>query len=250
MTDLIIVKDEGTIRTVRMNRPDKKNALNAPMYDAMATAIATANTNPNIHCVLIAGAPGAFCAGNDLGDFLQAADSGGGLGPSVLHFLHALARSERPIVAAVQGIAVGVGTTMILHCDYAVASTDTRFSTPFVPLGLVPEAASSLIAPRLMGHRRAFSLLVMGRPMTAMQAKECGLVNDIVEPAEVEAAALKAAREIAALPPQAVMASRNLLRGSPAEIVERIDDEARVYLDRLRTPEARAALDAFFKRKK
>jgi enoyl-CoA hydratase/carnithine racemase len=246
----IIIKDEGAVRVVRMNRPDKKNALNAPMYDALTKAIGDANSDTGIRCVLIAGAPGAFCAGNDLQDFLRAATGEGGLGDSVVHFLYALARAQKPLVAAVQGVAVGIGTTMLLHCDYVVAGSDARFSTPFVHLGLVPEAASSLLAPRLMGHRRAFSLLVMGRPMTAMQAKECGLVNDIVEPAEVEAAALKAAREIAALPPQAVMASRNLLRGSPAEIVERIDDEARVYLDRLRTPEARAALDAFFKRKK
>ena len=155
----------GPIRTVRMNRPDKKNALTAAMYQAMAVALESANVHKDIRCVVIAGAPGAFSAGNDLAEFAQAASSGEGLGTPVIRFLHALARSERPLVAAVQGLAVGVGTTMLLHCDHVVAGTDARFSTPFVNLGLVPEAASSLLAPRLMGHRRAFELLVMGRPL-------------------------------------------------------------------------------------
>ena len=148
-----------------MNRPEKKNALTSAMYDAMAEAIETASGASPIRCVVIAGAPGAFSAGNDLGDFMKAATGGEGLGNAVLRFLYALARAERPLVAAVQGVAVGIGTTMMLHCDYAVAASDARFSTPFVALGLVPEAASSLLAPRLMGHRRAFELLVMGKPL-------------------------------------------------------------------------------------
>ena len=156
--------------------------------------------------MVIAGAPGAFSAGNDLAEFSQAATSGEGLALPVIRFLHALARSERPLVAAVQGLAVGVGTTMLLHCDHVVAGTDARFSTPFVNLGLVPEAASSLLAPRLMGHRRAFELLVMGRPLDAAAAQACGLVNAVVPPGDVEAEAMKAARHIAALPAEAVAA--------------------------------------------
>src|ERR1044071_7250021 len=161
MTDQVIIKDEGAVRTIRMNRPEKKNALTGVMYDAMAEAIETAGSNANVGSILIMGVPGAFSAGNDLGDFMKAAMGGEGLGNSVMRFLYALARAERPLVAAVQGVAVGIGTTMMLHCDYAVAASDARFSTPFVALGLVPEAASSLIAPRVMGHRRAFELLVM-----------------------------------------------------------------------------------------
>ena len=194
--------------------------------------------------------PGAFCAGNDLQDFMKAATGGEGLGNSVIRFLHALARSPRPLVAAVQGVAVGIGTTMCLHCDYVVAGDDARFSTPFVNLGLVPEAASSLLAPRLMGQRRAFALLVMGEPLDATAARACGLVNDVVAAERSGAAAMKAAQQIAALPPEAVAISRRLMRGPPDEIVARIDEEAEEFKRRLKSPEARAAFEAFLTRKK
>lgn len=250
MTDLIQISDDRGVRLIRMNRADKKNALNAPMYDAMAEAIERTATHRAIRCLMIAGAPGAFCAGNDLKDFQQAARDDGGLGDSVIRFLHALAGNEKPLVAAVQGVAVGIGTTMLLHCDYVVAGTDARLSTPFVSLGLFPEAASSLLMPRLMGHRRAFALLVMGQPLNAEQAKECGLVNAVAAPAEVDALAMTAAVQIAQLPPDAVTLSRQLMRGAPDEIHKRIDDEAEQFRVRLRSDEARAALDAFFARKK
>jgi len=168
----------------------------------------------------------------------------------VIRFLHALARSERPLVAAVQGLAVGVGTTMLLHCDHVVASADVRFSTPFVNLGLVPEAASSLLAPRLMGHQRAFELLVMGRPLDAAAALTCGLVNAVVPPADVEVEAMKAAHHIAALPAEAVAASRRLMRGSPDEVVAHIDEEVRLFKQRLQSAEAQAAFKAFLDRKR
>jgi enoyl-CoA hydratase/carnithine racemase len=250
MGDLVIVTDDGPIRTVRMNRPEKKNALTMAMYDAMAEAIESAAQNPALRCLLIAGAPTVFCAGNDIGDFIKMATGEGALGAPILRFLYALARCETPLVAAVQGNAVGVGTTMLLHCDHMVAADNARFATPFVGLGLVPEAASSLIAPRLMGQRRAFSLLVMGRPLSAEEAKAAGLVNTVVPPGAVEAEAMKAAREIAALPPQGVLASRRLMRGNPEEIVARIDAEAEMFKTRLQSAEARAAFEAFLTRKK
>lgn len=250
MTDQVIVKDEGAIRTIRMNRPDKKNALTAAMYAAMAEAIESAGGASPIRCILMMGAPGAFSAGNDLSDFMKAATGGEGLGNSVLRFLHSLARSERPLVAAVQGVAVGIGTTMMLHCDYAVAASDARFSTPFVALGLVPEAASSLIAPRLMGHRRAFELLVMGKPFNGEEAKAVGLVNQVAAAGEVEAEAMKAAQAIAALPPEGVAIARRLMKGAPDEIAKRIDEEAAQFKMRLGSPEARKALEAFLSRKK
>src|SRR5215212_7649967 len=250
MTDPVIVTDDGRVRTIRMNRPEKKNALTSAMYDAMAEAIEGASGSSPIRCVLIAGAPGAFSAGNDLGDFMKAATGGEGLGNAVLRFLYALARAERPLVAAVQGVAVGIGTTMMLHCDYVVAASDARFSTPFVALGLVPEAASSLLAPRLMGHRRAFELLVMGRPLDAVAAQACGLINAVVPPGDVEAEAMKAARHIAALPAEAVAASRRLMRGPPDETVARIDEEVRLFRQRLQSAEAQAAFDAFLNRKR
>jgi enoyl-CoA hydratase/carnithine racemase len=250
MTDEVIVKDDGAIRTIRMNRPDKKNALTAAMYDAMAAAIETAGGSSPIRCIVIMGMPGAFSAGNDLGDFMKAAMGGEGLGNDVLRFLHALARCERPLVAAVQGVAVGIGTTMLLHCDYAVAASDARFSTPFIALGLVPEAASSLIAPRLMGHRRAFELLVMGKPLSGEEAKAAGLVNQVAPADQVDAEALKAAQAIAALPSEGVAISRGLMKGAPDEIVKRIDEEATQFKMRLGSPEARKALEAFLTRKK
>jgi enoyl-CoA hydratase/carnithine racemase len=250
MTDLVIVSDEGPVRIVRMNRPEKKNALTAAMYEAMSVAFEQAGQNPNVRCLLIAGQPSAFTAGNDLADFLAASNKVGSLGPPIVHFLHTLARCERPLVAAVRGNAVGIGTTMTMHCDHVVAGTDARFSTPFVSLGLVPEAGSSLIAPRLMGHARAFSLLVMGRPMNAEEAKAAGLVNTVAAPDEVEAEAMKAAQEIAALPSQAVLESRRLLRGSPEEAVARIDEEVAIFNARLQSPEARTAFEAFLNRKR
>jgi enoyl-CoA hydratase/carnithine racemase len=250
MGDLVIVTDDGPVRTVRMNRPEKKNALTMAMYDAMAEAIENAAQNPALRCLLIAGAPAAFCAGNDIGDFVKMATEEGALGAPILRFLYALARCGLPLVAAVQGNAVGVGTTMLLHCDHVVAADNARFATPFVGLGLVPEAASSLLAPRLMGQARAFSLLVMGRPLTADNAKAAGLINTVVAADAVEAEAMKAAREIAALPPQGVLASRRLMRGNPEEIVVRIDAEAELFKTRLQSAEARAAFEAFLTRKK
>jgi enoyl-CoA hydratase/carnithine racemase len=250
MTNLVQIEDDGGIRTVRMNRPDKKNALTAEMYDAMAAALTGTKTDPAVRCVMFAGVPGAFCAGNDLDEFRQAAADGEGLGEPVLRFLHALAYCERPLVAAVDGLAIGIGTTMLLHCDYVVASRTARFATPFVSLGLVPEAASSLLAPRLMGPRRAFALLVMGEPLDADLALSAGIVNTIADSAEVEAQALAAARKIAALPAEAVLAARRLIRGAPEELAERIDLEADFFRERLQSPEAQAAFAAFFARKR
>lgn len=249
MSDLV-VSDDGSIRTLRMNRPAKKNALTLAMYDAMADAIERTGTDRAIRCLVLAGAPGSFCAGHDIEDFMRAAGEGGALSPQILRFLYSLARCEKPLVAAVSGVAIGVGTTMLLHCDHVVASADARFSTPFVALGLTPEAASSLIAPRLMGHANAFSLLVMGRPLDAGQAKALGIVNTVAAPAHVEAQAMKAAREISDLPPEAVLAARRLLRGSCEDIVGRIDEEAEAFKVRLKSPEARAAFTGFLTRKR
>jgi enoyl-CoA hydratase/carnithine racemase len=245
----ILVTDDGPVRTIRMNRPEKKNALTLPMYETMAAAIASTATNDEIRCLVMAGAADVFCAGNDIGDFMKMA-TGGGLGQPILDFLYALVRSEKPIVAAVNGNAVGIGTTMLLHCDHVVASTTAKLSTPFVALGLVPEAASSLVAPRLMGHARAFSLLVMGKPLSAQEAKDAGIVNTVTEPAHTDETALAAARTIAALPPQGVLMSRRMMRGSPDEIIKRIDEEAEAFKLRLKSPEAQSAFMAFMTRKK
>jgi len=248
MSEQVLVTDEGGVRVIRMNRPEKKNALTQPMYAEMTRALNEASASAAIRCVMLAGGPGAFCAGSDIGDFQKRVE--GGLESVTIGFLHALARNEKPLVAAVGGLAVGIGATMLLHCDYVVAAKGTNFTTPFTKLGLIPEAASSLLGPARLGHARAFAMLVMGRPLPAEDAKAAGLVNEVVDAAAVEETALAAAREIAALPAGAVALSRKLLRGELDGVVTRIDTEAKHYQERLRSNEARAAFAAFLGRKK
>lgn len=250
MTEHVIVTDEGAVRVIRMNRPDKKNALTHAMYAAMTNALNSANDNDAIRAIVFCGVQGAFTAGNDLQDFLAIATATEGLARPVRDFLPALVHCRKPMVAAVSGIAVGVGTTMLFHCDHVVASNTAKLMTPFTSLGLVPEAASSLLGPRVMGHARAFTFLVMGRPLDALQAKEAGIVNTVVAPEDVDSEAMKAAREIAALPPGAVAASRRLLKGQPEELIARIDEEAELFKERLKSAEARAAFEKFLSKSK
>jgi enoyl-CoA hydratase/carnithine racemase len=248
MSDSVLVTDDGAVRTIRMNRPEKKNALTQPMYAAMTRVLDEAGENPAIRCIVFAGAPGAFSAGSDIADFLKAAE--GGLKPITVDFLKALSRNRKPLVAAVNGLAVGIGTTILLHCDFVVAATGATFSTPFTKLGLIPEAASSLLAPLRMGHARAFAMLVMGRPLTAEEAKAAGIVNTVVEASAVDETAMAAAREIAALPPGAVTLARQLLRSNGDDVAARIDIEVVHFKERLQSDEARAAFSAFLDRKK
>jgi enoyl-CoA hydratase/carnithine racemase len=165
-------------------------------------------------------------------------------------FLKALAYNEKPLIGAVDGIAVGVGTTMLFHCDYVLASTTATFSTPFIHLGLVPEAASSLLAPRTMGHHRAFSMLVMGRTVSADEAREAGFVNEVVSPGHTEVEARKVAREIGELPRDAVALTRKLLKPTREDVLRRMDEESHHFGERLKSDEARNAFSAFFARKK
>jgi enoyl-CoA hydratase/carnithine racemase len=245
----ILIANEGPVRKIRMNRPEKKNALTLAMYEAMAAAIEEATKETAVRCLVLAGAPDVFCAGNDLNDFVAMARSGA-LGAPIVRFLHALARCEKPLVAAVSGAAVGIGTTMLLHCDQVIASESAILLTPFVSLGLLPEAGSSLIAPRLMGHARAFSLLVMGKSLSAEEAKAAGIVNLVVPTAELEMQTLAVAKEIAALPVESVATARSLMRDSVEDIVARIDAEVEAFKIRLASPEAKAAFAAFLNRKR
>ena len=249
MPDFIEVSDEAGIRTIRMSRPEKKNALTQPMYAAMTRALADAQDDDAIRCLVIAGGADAFCAGADIAEFLESAQSGA-LRPATVEFLKAIAHNRKPLVAAVKGLAVGIGVTMLFHCDHVVASTDATFTTPFLKLALIPEAASSLLAPLRMGYARAFSMLVMGRTLSAAEAKEAGIVNSVVEAAAVDGVALQAAREIAALPAGAVAISRALLRGELDAIERQIDTELMHFRERLQSDEARAAFSAFLSRKK
>ena len=246
--DNVLVTDDGAVRTIRMNRPEKKNALTRAMYAAITAALREADTDDAVRCVIIAGAPGAFCAGNDISDFLNASE--GGLDPRGHSFLKTLAACQKPLVAAVGGLAVGVGVTMLFHCDHVVAAANAIFTTPFVKLGLIPEAASTLLAPMRMGYARAFSLLIMGRPLTATQAAEAGIVNMVVDAAQVDSVALQAAQEIAALPRGGVTVARQLMRGHLDAINKQIDAETAHFRDLLRSDEARDAFKAFLARKK
>ena len=248
MTNTIVVTDDGAVRTIRMNRPEKKNALTLAMYTEIARALREADASDAIRCVMLAGAPGAFCAGNDITDFLKASE--GGLNRDTHGFLHTLAGSKKPLVAAVGGVAIGVGVTMLLHCDYVVAGADVTLSTPFLKLGLIPEAASTMLAPMRMGYARAFSLLIMGRPLTAVQAKDAGIVNAVVDAAQVDSVALQAAQEIAALPPKALAVARGLMRRHTGAVIEQIDAETGHFAELLKSDEARGAFQAFLARKK
>jgi enoyl-CoA hydratase/carnithine racemase len=248
MSAPVTVTDDGAVRIVRLNRPEKKNALTLAMYAEMTRALREAEQSEAIRCSLIAGAPSAFCAGNDITDFLNA--SSGGLDPRAHEFLRLLAERQKPLVAAVNGIAIGVGTTMLFHCDHVVASTGATLSTPFLQLGLIPEAGSTLLAPMRMGYARAFSLLIMGRPLSAAEAKDAGIVNTVVDSGDVDATALKAAQEIAALPPKTLAVARRLMRGHLDEVLKQIDTEATHFRDLLQSDEARAAFAAFLSRRK
>lgn len=244
MTDNIELTRRDGVLAIRMNRPDKKNALTAAMYGAMSKAMLEADGDASVGAILFLGLPGVFSAGNDLKDFAAFAMKGN-LGEDVLSFLRALAIAEKPLVAAVDGLAVGVGTTMLLHCDHVLVSDRAKLSTPFVNLALVPEAASSLLAPRIMGHARAFEMLVMGRPLGPDQAVAAGIANAVVPSDVIETAGFAAAAEIAARPREAVRLSRKLIKGDPDEVLKRIDEEALLFAQRLKSAEAQKAFQAF-----
>jgi enoyl-CoA hydratase/carnithine racemase len=252
MTGHLIVTDEGASRVITLRRPEKKNAITQDMYRAMSHAIDTAQNNPAIRCMIITGGSGVFTAGNDLEDFLKdgTADTDAPRASNATKFLYSLAHNVKPIIAAVDGVAIGIGTTMLFHCDYVLASNTATFSTPFIHLGLVPEGASSLLMPRTMGHQRAFATLVMGRTVSAEDARVAGFVNVVVAPGHTEAEARKVAREICALPAEAVAISRKLLKLPPEDLTRRIDQEGHLFGERMRSNEAVAAFKAFFARKK
>lgn len=253
MTGHLIVTDEDATRVITLRRPEKRNAITQEMYRAMSDAIDKAQNNPKIRCIIITGGSGVFTAGNDVEDLLKEGTSNSDASPlasNFTKFLYSLAHNVKPIIAAVDGTAIGIGTTMLFHCDYVLASKTATFSTPFANLGLVPEGASSLLMPRTMGHQRAFAMLVMGRKFTADDARDAGFVNVVVAPGHTEAEARKVAREICALPAEAVAISRKLLKLPPEDMTRRIDQEGHLFAERMRSKEAIGAFKAFFERKK
>jgi len=248
MNDHIVVGTKAGVMTIRMNRPDKKNALTGDMYARMAAAMDEANADKSTHVILILGSPGAFSAGNDIMDFAKAAMTGKRESMAVFDFLERIIMAQKPLIAGVDGLAIGIGTTMLLHCDYVVASNTSRFKTPFVDLGLVPEAGSSLLAPRLMGHQRAFALLAMGQEMSPQDAKAAGFVTQLVDSPDLEITALAAAAEIAEKPRQSLKLSRDLIRGDRSDILARMREEAVLFSERLDSEEAKTAFMAFVAR--
>ncbi|WP_284337801.1 enoyl-CoA hydratase [Comamonas sp. NoAH] len=249
----ILVHTEDGVRTVTLNRVEKKNSITQAMYSAMAEALTSAVDDDAVRVVVLQGDATVFSAGNDIGDFLARQSSNDGLPQQspVFQFLHALADFPKPLIAAVAGPAVGIGTTMLLHCDLVYAGDNAAFSMPFVNLGLCPEAASSLLLPRLMGYQRAAEALLLGEPFMAEAAMEAGLVNRVVPPTEVNAVAQAQAAKLAAKPLSALVETKRLMKsGQRAEIKAQMVEEGQSFGSMLGQPAAREAFTAFMEKRK
>ena len=241
------------VATIEIARPEKKNALTVAMYQAMTDALKAARDDAAVRAVLITGQPGVFTSGNDIEDFMTRAPGQGTdtMDSPVFQFLRALREFDQPVVAAVTGAAVGIGTTLLLHCDFVYVSDEARLAMPFVALGLVPEFASSLLVPQLMGHRRAAEKLLLGDPFTPEQAVECGIANAVLPAGEVLMHARRVAERFNSLPPGAVRESKQLLRApQQAQMLDVIRAEGEIFARRLRSPEAMEAFQAFFQKRK
>lgn len=237
------------VATIEIARPEKKNAITGAMYAQMADALVAAKDDPAVRAVLITGQPGIFTSGNDIEDFMKR-PPGSTESPAFV-FMKALTGCDKPVIAAVTGAAIGIGTTMLLHCDFVYVSDEARLAMPFTSLGLVPEFASSLIVPQLMGNVRAAEKLLLGDPFTGADAVECGIANAVLPAAEVVNHARRIAERFNALPPGAVRDSKRLMRRARSQAtLETIGAEAEVFAARLRSPEAQEAFSAFFQKRK
>jgi enoyl-CoA hydratase/carnithine racemase len=240
--DQVLVSRTDGVCELRLNRPEKRNAITLAMYEALWDALVRAEADDSVRVILFSGAGASFTAGNDLLDFMNQPQTDD---TSTLKFLRLLPRIRKVMVAAVHGSTVGIGVTMLLHCDLVVAARGTRLTMPFVKLGLVPEAGSSLLLPRLVGHQRAAELLLLGSAIDASTAFNYGLVNRVVEDDQLLGEARALARTVAAQPPGALLATKQLLR-SETGVNARIEEELRVFRERLGSVEFRAAAEAFF----
>jgi len=247
MSEPVLVTHAGGVCEVRLNRPEKRNAITFLMYEQLARALSAAQAEQTVRAVLLSGEGASFSAGNDLQDFLS--------GPvfsaahPAMEFLRTLATFGKPLLAAVQGQTVGIGVTMLLHCDLIVAARTAQFTLPFVALGLVPEAGSSLLLPRLIGHQRAAELLLLGQPFNADTAYRLGHVNSVVEERSLLDEARTLARAVAQQPAEALAATRRLLRGDSSELLARIEEEARIFGAQLQSEEFRTRVRAFLSRR-
>lgn len=242
-----ISQSEG-VQTLRFVRPDKRNAITQDMYRILSDALEAGDHDDAIRVRVLLGSGGHFTAGNDISDFLAAAKGDRGAPEDVVRFIELLPRLHKPLIAGVDGQAIGIGTTLLLHCDLVYATPRASFATPFLDLGLVPEAASSLLMPRRIGYVRAFEMLVLGETFSAGRACDAGLVNMLVDPEALEIHVLSVAARLARKPPEALKIARRLLRGDTAAILERTREETREFARCLTTPEARAAFEAFMNR--
>jgi len=248
MTAQILEHREGGVLTLTFNRVERKNALNIAMYAALADAIGQAGGDPAVRVAVIQGHETVFTAGNDIADFLN--NPPAGMDSPVFRFLHGIAAFEKPLIAAVCGPAVGIGTTLLLHCDLVYAGDNAAFSMPFVNLGLCPEAASSLLVPRLFGYHRAAEALLLSEPFLAEAALERGLVNRVVPPSECNTLAQAQARRLAAKPLASLMATKRLMKGGQQEAVRaRMDAENAEFTRLLAAPAAREAMTAFMEKR-
>ncbi|MBH9552317.1 enoyl-CoA hydratase [Inhella gelatinilytica] len=236
------------VATLEIARPEKKNAITQAMYSEMAEALRAANSDPAVRAVLITGQPGIFTSGNDLEDFMARPPRDAEA--PVFQFMQALLDCEKPVVAAVTGAAIGIGTTMLLHCDLVYVADDARLAMPFVALGLVPEFASSLVVPQLLGHVKAAEKLLLGDPMTGAEAEHFGIASAVLPAGEVVNHARRMAERFNGLAPAAVRASKKLMRAPGREALQQvIREEAEIFGQRLRSPEAMEAFQAFFQKR-
>ncbi|WP_025898712.1 enoyl-CoA hydratase [Sneathiella glossodoripedis] len=247
MSDLVQVSLKDGIQKLTINRAEKKNALTQDMYAILADSLNNAETDPDIRVSVITGTADSFTSGNDLMDFLQNPQQDDET--PVIRFLHALASIKKPLIGAVNGLAVGVGTTMLLHCDLVFASKNATFSLPFVNLALVPEAASSYLLPKMLGHQRAAELLMLGETFDTAKASDYGIVNEVVDPVDLDRTAMAAAQKLAAKAPEALRLTKSLLKGDFETTAARMKAEGDIFQTRLVSPEAREAMTAFMEKR-
>lgn len=248
MTEHIKIDRKDNILTLTFARPDKKNALTNAMYGVLADSLVAAETDPAARVIVLRGEGDMFTSGNDVGEFAAVAAGAVQGERHVARFVRALAQSSRPLVAAVQGRAVGIGTTMLLHCDFVVLADNARLSTPFVNLALVPEAASTLLMPMRVGYARAYEMFALGEAMDAQTALNVGIANRVVPLDRLHAEAAHVAARLAQLPAGSLAATKRLMR-NPAALTAQIDAESERFAARLKTAEAREAFSAFAERR-
>ena len=249
MNDHIAVDVRDGVQTIRFDRPEKSNAITGEMFDMAADAVSLAERNTSVRAVLLAGMPGVFTAGHDA-ENLRTYAQNAKFGEAPIRFMKTFATIDKPVVAAVDGLSVGIGTILLLHCDFVVASEWSIFSAPCADLGVPPEGGASLLAPAILGYHRAFELLVLGEQFDTQRGLQSGLINRVVPAEEVDSVAFGYAKALAAKPPEAVRMGRRLMRGDRRDVLTRINQEAASFVDLLRSPAALDALTMFIDRKR